>query len=80
MIDPINGRLVRASFSRFEEVVDLFRQLADAFREVGEEARLAARPLMGKGNRKSWEVVSSIETTITASPNAARLAALLRLD
>jgi hypothetical protein len=28
MVDPINGKLVKASFSRFEDVLDLFRRLA----------------------------------------------------
>lgn len=77
MIDPINGKLVRASFSRFEEVLDLFRQLADAFKEVREEARLAAQPLMGRGNRKSWEIISTIENKTAASETAAKLNGLL---
>lgn len=42
IMDPINGKLVRASFSRYEEVLNLFRELANAFRAVEEEARLTA--------------------------------------
>jgi hypothetical protein len=58
MIDPINGKLVRASFSRFEEVLNLFRQLALAFGGVIEEVRLAVQSLMGRPNRRRGEIAA----------------------
>lgn len=79
MIDPINGKLVRASFSRFEEVLNLFRQFADAFEEMREEARQVAKPLMGKAKNK-WEIPSNIEDSVAASASARKLALLLFIN
>jgi hypothetical protein len=79
MIDPINGQLVRASFSRFEEVVNLFRQLVEAFEEVREEARVAVQPLMGRANNK-WEISSTLEANVAASSSARKLELLLLVE
>lgn len=79
MIDPINGQLVRASFSRFEEVVNLFRQLVEAFEEVREEARAAVQPLMGRANNK-WEISTALEANVAASSSARKLELLLLVE
>lgn len=80
MIDPINGKLVRASFLKLEAVVDLFRQLAEAFRGVEEKARLVAQPLMGKPKRNSWEIVSTLTSQTDPSDSTDQLAAFLHLQ
>lgn len=77
MIDPINGKLVRASFSRYEELQNLFRQLADAFQEVEEKARQVALSLVGRGKRNSWEIVSTVQAETAKTETAGRLASLL---
>jgi hypothetical protein len=76
MIDPINGKLVRASFSRYEEVLNLFRQLAEAFTGVEEKARQVALSLMGR-RKRNWEILSAVQAETADSNSAAALASLL---
>jgi hypothetical protein len=61
MIDPVNDKLVRASFSKYDEVLNLFRQFIDIFKTIETKGREVAQSLMGKGKRTNTEIIAAIE-------------------
>lgn len=77
ILDPINGKLVRASFSRYEEAMNLFRQFVDVFNLIEGKALDVAQSLVGKGKRKSVENVVAIEGELANSECAKWFLSLL---
>jgi hypothetical protein len=79
LIDPINGKLVRASFSRLEDVTNLFKQFVDVLSMLEVKSQEIAMSLMGKAKRKSSEIKAAIEGELANTDLAKVFASLAYL-